>query len=90
MFEWDSAKAASNFDKHGVSFEEAATVFEDSLAVCFPDPGHSDAEERFILVGHSASERLLFVSHREMGQKIRIISARSATSFESKRHEQNT
>lgn len=89
MFEWDSAKAAGNFGKHVVSFEEAATVFEDSLAVCFADSEHSDAEDRFILVGYSAAERLLFVSHREMGQNIRIISARPATPFERKRHEQH-
>ena len=88
MFEWDAAKAASNQQKHNVSFEEAATVFEDAFAVCFPDPEHSDAEERLILVGYSAQERLLFVSHREMSQNIRIISARLATPNERKRHEE--
>ena len=90
MFEWDSDKAASTLLKHGVSFEEAATVFEDALAVCFPDPVHSDAEERLILIGYSVAERLLFVSYREMGQNIRIISARLATPSERKRHEQHT
>ena len=90
MFEWEPEKAARNFDKHGVSFEEAATVFEDALAVCFPDPAHSGAEARLILVGYSTTERLLFLSHREMGQNIRIISARLATPSERKRHEQYT
>ena len=90
MFEWDSDKAASNFLKHGVGFEEASTVFEDALAVCFPDPEHSDGQERLILVGYSAKERLLFLSHRQMGQNVRIISARLATPFERKRHEQQT
>ena len=89
MFEWDAAKAASNQQKHNVSFEEAATVFEDALAVCFPDPEHSDAEERFILVGYSTQERLLFVSHRELSQNIRIISARLASASERKRHEEH-
>ncbi|NJS36148.1 MAG: BrnT family toxin [Brachymonas sp.] len=89
MFEWDEAKAASNLQKHAVSFEEAATVFEDALSVCFPDPEHSDAEDRLILVGYSVQERLLFVSHRELSQNIRIISARLATPFERKRHEEH-
>jgi uncharacterized protein len=89
MFEWDAAKAESNLLKHGVSFEEAATVFEDALAVCFPDPEHSERENRLILVGYSAVERLLFVSHQELSQNIRIIGARPATPFERKRHEQH-
>jgi uncharacterized DUF497 family protein len=90
MFDWDATKAARNKIKHGVSFEEASTVFEDPLAFCFPDPEHSQAEDRLILVGHSNAERLLFVSHREAGQSIRIISARLATPSERKRHEQYT
>jgi uncharacterized protein len=90
MFEWDPVKAAVNLEKHGVSFDEAATVFEDALAVCFADPEHSEAEERLILVGFFNAERLLFVSHRELRENIRIISARLATPFERKRHEQHT
>jgi uncharacterized protein len=89
MFEWDAAKAAGNQQKHGVSFAEAVTVFEDALSVCFPDPEHSDAEDRLILVGYSAQERLLFVSHKELSQNIRIISARLATPSEKKRHEEH-
>jgi uncharacterized protein len=89
MFEWDAAKAAGNQQKHGVSFEEAVTVFEDALSVCFPDSEHSDAQDRLILVGYSAQERLLFVSHRELSQNIRIISARLATPSERKRHEEH-
>ena len=88
MFEWDEAKAVSNRQKHGLSFEEAATVFEDALAVCIPDPDHSDGEERLILVGYSDQDRLVFVSHRELDQNIRIISARLATTTERKRHEE--
>lgn len=89
MFEWDARKAASNLIKHVVSFEEAVTVFEDPLAVCFADPAHSSAQERLILVGYSSQSRLLFVSHAEVGENVRIISARLATAFERKHHEQN-
>jgi uncharacterized protein len=88
MYQWDADKAVRNRAKHGVSFEEAATVFEDPLAVCFADPEHSAQEERLILVGYSSQSRLLFVSHSEVGQNIRIISARPATALERKCHEQ--
>lgn len=78
-FEWDEAKAAANQDKHGVSFEEAKTVFADELARMIPDPDHPSAEERFILVGMSRNFRLLIVSHCERGPDlVRIISARKA------------
>lgn len=78
-FSWDSKKAAANLRKHGVSFPEAATAFEDPLSVTIPDPDHSEREERFVLVGMSRLGRLLVVAHREQGPEIRIITARSAT-----------
>ena len=84
-FEWDSAKATANFGKHGVSFEEAQSVFYDEFAVQFFDEDHSTAEERFLLLGMSTQGRLLLVCHceREAGDVIRIISARKATKTES-------
>ena len=79
-FEWDPAKAAGN-QKHGVSFEEAQSVFSDERARLIDDPDHSDEEERFILLGLSSSLRVLVVVHcyRSQGNAIRIISARKAT-----------
>ena len=84
-FEWDSAKAAANTKKHGVSFEEAMSVFYDEFAVQFFDDDHSSTEERFLLLGMSTGARLLLVCHceREAGDVIRIISARKATKRES-------
>ena len=78
-FEWDSAKARKNLRKHGVSFEEAASVFYDPLAVTGTDPDHSEGEERLVTFGMSSAGHLLVVSHTERGEAIRIISARSAT-----------
>jgi len=78
-FEWSPAKAASNVRKHGVTFEEARTVFEDEEALLIPDPEHSVGEERFVLLGISAASRLVVVIHCERGPDvIRIISARKA------------
>ena len=84
-FEWDSVKAAANIKKHGVSFEEAQSVFYDEFAVQFFDDDHSSDEERFLLLGMSTGARLLLVCHceREAGHVIRIISARNATKRES-------
>lgn len=84
-FEWDSAKATANIKKHGVSFEEAHSVFYDEFAVQFFDEEHSTNEERFLLLGMSTGGRLLLVCHceREAGNIIRIISARKATKTES-------
>jgi uncharacterized DUF497 family protein len=84
-FEWDSAKAAANFRKHGVSFEEARSVFYDEFAVQFFDEDHSADEERFLLLGMSTGARLLLVCHceRMAGQIVRIVSARKATKRES-------
>lgn len=87
-FEWDSAKAAENLVTHGVSFEEAATVFRDALSATGPDPDHSIGEERFVTFGVSTSGRLLVVAHTEVGDIIRIISARLATSGERKIYEE--
>ena len=88
QFEWDPAKAAENLAKHGVSFEEAATVFRDTLSATGPDPDHSVGEERFITFGVSTSGRLLIVAHTEHGDTIRIISARPAKSGERKIYEE--
>jgi uncharacterized DUF497 family protein len=78
-FEWSPAKAASNLKKHGVSFEEARTAFEDEEALLIPDPEHSVGEERFVLLGVSGASRLLVVIHCERGPDIiRLISARKA------------
>ncbi|MBI5317257.1 MAG: BrnT family toxin [Nitrospirae bacterium] len=78
-YEWDPKKAEANRRKHGVSFEEAATVFQDVNAVTFEDPDHSDEEPRELTVGLSRSGRVLFLSHCDRGKRIRIISARKAT-----------
>jgi uncharacterized DUF497 family protein len=88
-FEWDENKAESNLRKHGVSFPEAATAFADPLAAIFPDPDHSDAEEREILVGSSERGRLLVVSFTERPPNVRIISARVASPAERRKHEEN-
>jgi uncharacterized DUF497 family protein len=89
-FEWDPAKAAENLEKHGVSFEEAATIFRDTLSATGPDPDHSVGEERFVTFGVSTSERLLVVGHTERGDIIRIITARLATLGERKIYEEGS
>ena len=85
-FEWDEAKAATNLGKHGVSFTEATTAFADPLAAIFPDPDHSDDEEREILVGYSEYNLLLIVSYTVRADAIRIISARKASRSERQSH----
>ncbi|MAU02022.1 MAG: hypothetical protein CL608_33215 [Anaerolineaceae bacterium] len=87
-FEWDSIKAESNETKHGVSFLEAATVFGDALSLTFPDPDHSDEEDRFITIGVSQRQRLLIVSHTDREERVRIISARETTRNEKKQYEE--
>ena len=84
-FEWDTAKASSNKKKHGVSFEEAQSVFYDEFAVQFYDDDSSVSEDRFLMLGFSDEARLLIVCHceRDHGNIIRIISARKATKNES-------
>lgn len=89
VYEWDANKAATNLSKHGVSFEEAKTVFDDPLYVDFYDPDHSSGEHRFILLGQSAQGRVLFVSYMERNSSIRLISAREATPSERRAYEQN-
>ena len=88
-FEWDAQKAAINKKKHGVSFEEASTVFGDPLSVTIDDPLHSVGEERFVIIGRSYKQRTLVVVHAERGNNIRIISARLATSPEKRTYEEN-
>jgi uncharacterized DUF497 family protein len=88
IFEWDRKKAKQNYEKHNVSFEEAATVFEDTLSLTINDPLHSDYEQRYIIIGESIRGRLLIVVHTEIGNKIRIISARVATKHERKIYEE--
>jgi uncharacterized DUF497 family protein len=87
-FEWDDEKAASNLKKHGVSFEEAETVFDDPYARVIDDPDHSDDESRAILIGYAANNQMLFVSYAARGERIRFISARRATREERKTYEQ--
>jgi uncharacterized DUF497 family protein len=87
-YEWDPAKAAANVLKHGVSFEEAASVFLDPVALTFADPDHSEDEERAITIGRSVRHRVLFVAHTERGEHLRIISARRATRREQDQYEE--
>ena len=88
QFEWERAKARQNLRKHGISFEEAVSVFYDPLGATFDDPDHSVGEQRFITIGYSAHGRLLTVVHAERGGTVRVISARRATPGERKRHEE--
>jgi uncharacterized protein len=90
-FEWDKAKAAANFKKHNVGFDEASTVFSDPLASIFDDAEHSAVERREIIIGHSIINRLLLVCFTERGKKtVRIYSARQATRNERQDYEENT
>ena len=88
QFEWDPRKAATNLSKHGVSFEEAATVFGDPLGRFVADPRHSSEEERLVLLGSSREERLLAVMFVDRRETIRIISARRATRRERRDYEE--
>ena len=88
IFEWDSGKARRNVVKHGVSFEEASSVFLDPLALTFADPDHSFSEPRELTIGHTIGHKLVFVSHCERGDRMRIISARAATNPERNQYEQ--
>jgi len=89
IFEWDPQKAKSNLIKHGVSFEEASTAFQDTLSLTIDDPLHSIDEDRVVLIGMSNKNRLLIVVHTERGDNIRIISARKATKEERENYESN-
>jgi|SRR5579863_1482431 len=86
---WDPRKAASNLRRHGVSFDEAVTVFDDPLSITKPDPDHSMDEDRFLTLGLSLSQRLLLVAHTEDPDEIRIISAREPTRSERDAYEEN-
>ena len=87
-FEWDPSKARQNRRKHRVSFQEAASVFGDPLAITYPDPDHSIMEERFITVGMSNARRVLVVAHADREENIRIISARKTMPQERKYYEE--
>ena len=88
QFEWDSAKATANIRKHGVSFDEAKTVFDDPLYVDFHDPDHSDGEPRYIIIGQSRQRRLLMVSYTERNDTMRIIGSREVTPAEREAYEE--
>ena len=88
FFEWDPHKAGANLEAHGVSFEEAATVFDDRLADTYEDPDHSDSEQRFLTFGTSRQQRALVVAHCDRGDRVRIISARLMTRREKRQHEE--
>jgi hypothetical protein len=88
-FEWDQTKAATNLAKHGISFEEATTVFGDPLSDTFDDPDHPVDEQRFLIVGASDRGRMLIVAHTDDGAVVRIISAREPTSGERKSYEES-
>jgi uncharacterized protein len=87
-FDWDENKATRNSLKHGVSFEEAKTVFDDPLYVDFYDPNHSNDEKRYLIVGQSSQGKLLIVSYTERGDSIRLISAREVTRVEREAYEE--
>jgi len=86
---WDPRKASANLRKHKVSFEEAATAFDDMLSVTKPDPDHSMTENRFLTLGLSSRQRLILVAHTEDSDEIRIISARLPTRSERDAYENN-
>ncbi|MFW0859909.1 MAG: BrnT family toxin [Dehalococcoidia bacterium] len=87
-FEWDEEKAKENLRKHKVSFEEAKTVFGDPFLTTFPDPEHSNSEQRYINIGSSSKGRLLIAIHIERKVNIRIISCRKATTDERRAYEE--
>ena len=87
-FEWDDDKAQANLHKHGISFEEAQTVFHDPFETTISDPDHSTNENRFITLGESNKKRIVVVVYVERRNKIRLISARKATRAERKNYEE--
>lgn len=86
-FDWDPNKVLHNLKKHGVDFQEAATVFADMLSITYPDPDHSGDEDRFVMIGLSKQNRLLIVAHTDREGLTRIISAREATRTERELYE---
>jgi len=89
LFEWDPNKAKENLETHGISFDEASTVFRDILSLVIHDPLHSEEEDRFVLIGSSHRNRLLVIVHTERSNNIRLISARKASKKERKQYEEN-
>ena len=89
LFEWDPNKAKENLETHGISFDEASTVFRDVLSLVIHDPLHSEEEDRFVLIGSSHRNRLLVIVHTERSNNIRLISARKASKKERKQYEEN-
>jgi uncharacterized protein len=89
LFEWDTKKARLNLKAHGISFDEASTAFCDPVSQTIDDPLHSENEERLVLIGRSMQGRLLVIVHTERGDRIRIISARLATTKERFKYEEN-
>lgn len=87
-FEWDPTKAETNLKKHGVSFDEASSVFDDPLFITLYDVDHSVEEDRYITIGRSNRNRLLLVAHNEDEEIVRIISARKATNRERQFYEE--
>ena len=87
-FEWDARKAQRNLRKHSIDFNEASTVFADTLSITIPDPDHSEDAERWLTMGLSSRQRLLVVVHTEEGETIRIISARPANRLERRKYEE--
>lgn len=86
-FEWNEKKAEDNFRKHGVSFDEAKTVFNDPFSITIYDPDHSSDEQRYVDIGLSSKGRLIVVSYSERDKRIRIISSREATRKEQREYE---
>ena len=89
MFEWDEAKALVNVTKHGITFEEALTIFTDPALVTYPDDNHSLTEDRYISIGRSTRRRVLLAVHTDRGLAIRIISCRKATKGEQRTYDQS-
>jgi uncharacterized DUF497 family protein len=89
-FEWDRRKESANQRKHGVGFVEASSVFDDPLSITIPDPDYSGDEERFVIIGQSSQRSLLIVVHTIRGERIRLISARSATNHERRKYEETS
>ena len=86
--DWDPSKARRNVRKHRIDFDEASTVFADTLSITIPDPDHSEDEERWVTVGLSNRHRLLVVVHTEEEETIRLISARKADRLERRKYEE--
>lgn len=89
QFEWDENKAESNWQKHGISFHDAATIFADALSFTVSDPDHSIREQRYLTIGLSRTSQTLVVAHTDRNDKIRIISARKATPRERRYYEEH-